>query len=1115
MRMVCVCALVLWAGVGLWACEGQGGQEVSPEPAQGAQADASAATAGDEPFKQVAADPSALLEMPDWPEPPPSSGGGEQNLRVQVQLGHGEPVVAVAMDADGTLGASLDGAGRVCVWHVPSGRLLRTWLTDSAQTVAVSADGNWVATAGKMGAVVSAAADGAVVWRDPTSMTRPSLRFGPHDDVLVVAHSKGASSHRIGSWEVAARFDDPQYTQHQVLNVTDDGRVLTSVKVGRARQWKLCLWGKGAQTQPDCRWQVDRWPHAAAFLSDGSLVAALGDRYMAVLSPDGAERHRWSDPNFQNGHIQAMSSDGTRAYNARGAWDSLTGEVQWFKGRSPAMETPVAADQLGETLLVANKRGLLRVDLSTGTFTDPFGSSPDVALDADTSADGRFLAVAYKDNRVAVWSVTGGKLLWLLQGPPQLGSIAIKGGPEPLLALVTRDNVSIVAPSTGQTLAQTSASRLKDIDFDPKGQQLALLGQHLEVWSWSDDTRETILYDTSRAKTAAFWGPGGQMALHTGKKSLTITRQAAEPREINLRRGQPNPATLHWHAPSGQLALFGRYGTVQLLAIGDEAIGAGRMKPPFEHRRPVNGTLWGDTEAVGAALVDGDGHIWRLRRGQNVHSRSLERAKVAPKWLLKGEKGQVVIVDGAGHVEVWANGGDERRWSGTIAAKTSPIVWSKGQIAGETLALEAFSHLVDGSRPRHWTESHRKRLISADKLASLASYNPLKSSKPSKPSLNATAQAATAPQNDDKAFAGPTRKTILGFEHGPTGKKSQGAARIIRPLVFDHQWMAQDEGQTRFIGDVGGHEPIKALRWRLNAGPWQPLKALTKEEGGQGDYRISSSCRRGRCWTLQHPLVHGEHMLEVQAQGSKGRWSGAAYLLVHWSDIQFSHDSASRLPMLAEPGKPIPTKVSFNTSERVVGVEVMIECERRGRRFVPLEPSGDASGSGVQSFSGELVFEGPEQDCQIRPVVALEGRGLRPGLWRTVRVRKPLTDDLIAAQEKIMEKVMSMRDAALKRGRSNDAQIVRYLQRHPMVRVVTHGEGYDIFFETQGGVGSVLPSFEHEQAHRNEEVPTFSRNKAGEVVGSDGRPLGELFKKALENKKKRETQEKGEDGGGR
>jgi cytochrome c len=300
----------------------------------------------------------------------PAASLAEETLR-----GHGGPVRALAVAADGRIAISGSFDSTAILWALERGEAMAVLrIHDSAVNAALALDRGRFVTAGQDGRIA--------IWAEGT--TEPGHVFGPGGDghdapVAGLARSTDGLTFASAGWDRSVRLwaaDPPRliatFEGHEdsatgVAFLTGGGRIASVGQDGTLRIWPL----GGASAPP----RILRFPtplSTVAALHDGGIAVGTGDGRVLLVGPEGTVR----------AEIQAQPT--------------------------PVIALAVSPD--GATIAAAGLRGAVAlVDTGTARVTRRIDGPGLPVWSVAFSADGREVFTGGADRLVRRWNAaTGG-----------------------------------------------------------------------------------------------------------------------------------------------------------------------------------------------------------------------------------------------------------------------------------------------------------------------------------------------------------------------------------------------------------------------------------------------------------------------------------------------------------------------------------------------------------------------------------------------------------------------------------------------------------------------------------------------------------------------------------
>ncbi len=585
--------------------------------------------------------------------------------QLDLRVGHGGPVQAVAASADGKLMATESNDQSVRLWDASSGTLRRVFETGEwknfaprARALALSPDGLVVA---------SSAYQSVRRWDTRTGAVLPPL-VRPDGDVYALAFSPDGSLVAGGGEDKLVRIWDARSTKivrtlagHTGpvfgISFSKDGKTLeTSAQRADAHGSEAKVWDVATGKLKQSFDTLTGEPFAVALSPDAETLASGGDDNTLRL---------W---NVRDGSLASTCTGSTEAIStvafspegssvAAGGTDRLIrlwsvrgGALrQTLSGHNSPINT-IAFTRDGATLVSGSADKTARLwDLASGTQKGMLGRVSTVFSIA-LSPDGGTLAVADEENAVFLWDRRSGELKRTLSQAGIVMSAVFSPDGKYLVSAGTSSLLYVWDARSGALLRTLSGhvGRVWQLAFSPDGQTVASAGDDATVKMW--DVRAGVLLRTlaghQKKATAVAFSPDGQTLL---SGSLDGTIKVWDTRDGSLKRTLSGYSSEGWISRTAIFSPDGKtiagLGSDLTIKLWDAASGALRGAIP---RSGFLYTLAFSPD--GKSLVGGSDRwlgVWDV-------------ASATLRQTLTGHSGLIMSLCFAGSSQALASGGEDQ-----------------------------------------------------------------------------------------------------------------------------------------------------------------------------------------------------------------------------------------------------------------------------------------------------------------------------------------------------------------------------------------------------------------------------------------------------------------------
>ena len=552
---------------------------------------------------------SALRAWTAWPAWPPPDQPSDALIRVIT--GHTRWVYAVAISPDGEWLATAGWDGTARTWNADgTPRATLTGHTGLVRAVAISPDGEWLATASSDGTARTWNADGTprATLTGHTGQVY-AVAISPDGEWLATASSDGTA--RTWNADGTPRATLTGHTgQVYAVAISPDGEWLaTASSDGTARTWnadgtpRATLTGHTGHTgmvrtvaiSPDGEWLATGGDDGTArtWNADGTPRATLsghsGRVYAVAISPEG----EWLATGGDDGTARTWNADGTPRVGHAGH-------------AGPVYAVAISPD--GEWLATASSDGTARTWNADGTPRATLTGHTGMVRTVAISPDGEWLATGGDDGTARTWNADGTPRATLTGHSSRVYAVAISPDGE-WLATASSDGTARTwnADGTPRATLTGHSSRVYAVAISPDGEWLATASSDGTARTWNADgtPRATLTGHSNRVYAVAISPDGEWLATASSDGTARTWNADGTPRAtLTGHTGMVRTVAI---SPDGEwLATGGDDGTARTW----NADGTPRATLTGHSSRVYAVAISPDGEWLATASSDGTARIW-------------------------------------------------------------------------------------------------------------------------------------------------------------------------------------------------------------------------------------------------------------------------------------------------------------------------------------------------------------------------------------------------------------------------------------------------------------------------------------------------------------------------
>ena len=462
--------------------------------------------------------------------------------KLETLTGHSLVVTSIVYSSDGQLLASSSLDNTVRLWHVASGKQLKSFATNSLSinSVALSPDNKLIASAGSNQSGVGV----FKIWdvssgREPYSLDGFTVGYGQYGRVSFSNRGRtlvGGGGNRIRMWDVTSgRESKTLLIYHPVywFAFSPDEQTLAAGSSNSLTMWNTASWEeRGPFKGHGCSGCA--MFGSGAFSSDGKLIANTDGG--AILLRDATSGNELRRLYGHAWDIRALrfSRDGRMIVSASGygpvrLWD--LNDVKTLKGSSQSNHSELV-EFSNDSKIVAAKidNDLIGFwDAGSGTrrtLQNQLAGENASLMSFEISPDRRLVVGGFSNGAIKLWELQSGKLLNLFNADGGLNAVTFHPNGQ-TLAAATQKNIQLLDVSSGRPLhvMRGHSADVYSLSFTPDGNTL-ISGSHdntIKLWNvTSGQELSTLKGHGGRVITLAVSSDGKRLASIDWSYSLKL-----------------------------------------------------------------------------------------------------------------------------------------------------------------------------------------------------------------------------------------------------------------------------------------------------------------------------------------------------------------------------------------------------------------------------------------------------------------------------------------------------------------------------------------------------------------------------------------------------------------